>query len=57
MLVMRAGRMVEHGPTGTVLSTPKEPYTRALPAAALDPTTMRGRKPRDVLAAAKGATR
>ncbi|MFC4012612.1 ATP-binding cassette domain-containing protein [Nonomuraea purpurea] len=57
VLVMRAGRMVEHGPTGEVLAEPREPYTRALRAAALDPTTMRGRKPRDVLAAAKGVTR
>ncbi|MFI6732571.1 ATP-binding cassette domain-containing protein [Nonomuraea sp. NPDC050451] len=55
VLVMRAGRLIEHGPTETVLASPREPYTRALRAAALDPTTMRGRKPRGVLATAKGA--
>ncbi|MFG6191624.1 ATP-binding cassette domain-containing protein [Nonomuraea sp. JJY05] len=55
VLVMRAGRVIEQGPTETVLASPREPYTRALRAAALDPTTMRGRKPRGVLVTAKGA--
>ncbi|MFJ5301823.1 dipeptide ABC transporter ATP-binding protein [Streptomyces sp. NPDC088350] len=30
ILVMRHGRAVEHGPVGTVLGTPTEPYTRDL---------------------------
>ncbi|MFI8530273.1 dipeptide ABC transporter ATP-binding protein [Streptomyces aquilus] len=33
VLVMRHGRAVEHGPVGTVLGTPGEPYTRELLAA------------------------
>jgi peptide/nickel transport system ATP-binding protein len=30
VLVMRHGRVVEHGPTGAVLGTPAQPYTREL---------------------------
>ena len=37
----------------TVLASPAEPYTRALRAAALDPSTIHGRKPRNVLAVAE----
>ncbi len=51
VIVMRQGRVVEAGPTQQVLSCPAEPYTKALRAAALDPTTIRGRKPRSVLSA------
>ncbi|WP_328473177.1 ATP-binding cassette domain-containing protein [Actinoplanes sp. NBC_00393] len=50
VLVMRHGKVVEYGPTDTVLARPAEPYTRALRAAALDPSTIHGRKPRHVLA-------
>ncbi|MBI5339675.1 MAG: ABC transporter ATP-binding protein [Mycolicibacterium rufum] len=50
IIVMCGGRVVERGTTAEVLAHPKEPYTRALRAAALDPTTMVGVKPRSVLA-------
>jgi peptide/nickel transport system ATP-binding protein len=53
VLVMRSGEVVEYGPTEQVLAGPKEPYTRALRAAALDPSTIHGRKPRGVLAIAE----
>ncbi|MFD7312906.1 ATP-binding cassette domain-containing protein [Streptomyces sp. NPDC059883] len=49
VLVMNAGRIIESGPTGAVLASPAEPYTRALRRAALDPTAIRGVKPRHLL--------
>jgi microcin C transport system ATP-binding protein len=33
---MRDGKVVEQGPTGEILSHPKEAYTKALLAAAFD---------------------
>ncbi len=51
LVVLRAGRVVESGPTERVLAAPTQPYTRALRRAALDPAALRGRKPRAVLAA------
>jgi ABC-type oligopeptide transport system ATPase subunit len=49
IIVMKAGKIVERGTTANVLAKPAEPYTKALRAAALDPTTMVGVKPRQVL--------
>jgi microcin C transport system ATP-binding protein len=36
VVVMRAGRVVEQGATSAVLDSPREPYTRALMAAAFE---------------------
>ena len=36
VIVMRAGRVVEHGPAESVFVSPREAYTRALMAAAFD---------------------
>jgi ABC-type glutathione transport system ATPase component len=49
VVVMRRGRVEEAGETRAVLDTPRAEYTRLLRAAALDPTTMQGVKPRDVV--------
>jgi peptide/nickel transport system ATP-binding protein len=49
IIVMSAGSIVERGVTADVLARPAEPYTQALRAAALDPTTMVGVKPRQLL--------
>ena len=48
--VMSKGKVVESGATADVLAHPREPYTQALRAAALDPTSMVGIKPRDITA-------
>ena len=46
---MRGGAIVERGASAEVLAHPQQSYTRALRAAALDPTAMVGVKPRNVL--------
>ncbi|MFB4274535.1 ATP-binding cassette domain-containing protein [Nonomuraea sp. MTCD27] len=46
IVVMSEGKIVESGPTSDVLASPRTSVTRALRRAALDPTRMRGRKPR-----------
>jgi ABC-type glutathione transport system ATPase component len=49
VVVMSKGKIVEQGDTEQVLTRPRDPYTRALRAAALDPLTMTGRKPRELV--------
>jgi peptide/nickel transport system ATP-binding protein len=49
IIVMKAGSVVESGRTAEVLTSPTQPYTATLRAAALDPTTMVGVKPRNVV--------
>ncbi len=48
-VVMRSGRIVEAGSTDQVLSAPREEYTQRLRRSALEPTAMRGRKPRAIV--------
>ncbi|MCU1695348.1 MAG: putative transporter ATP-binding protein [Mycobacterium sp.] len=56
VVVMRNGRLVEAGATSEVLTNPEHPYTRTLRAAALDPTSMTGIKPRHLVQNLQGAT-
>jgi ABC-type glutathione transport system ATPase component len=49
VVVMRNGRLVETGATSGVLANPEHSYTRMLRAAALDPTSMTGIKPRHLV--------
>ncbi|MFP5366215.1 MAG: dipeptide ABC transporter ATP-binding protein [Actinomycetes bacterium] len=49
VMVMQKGKLVEHGSTASVLTSPKEDYTRKLRRAALDPSTMTGVKPRHIV--------
>jgi peptide/nickel transport system ATP-binding protein len=49
VMVMQRGKLVEHGTTASVLTAPKEDYTRKLRRAALDPATMVGLKPRHLV--------
>ncbi|MFE5700097.1 ATP-binding cassette domain-containing protein [Rhodococcus koreensis] len=55
VIVMSRGQVVESGSTTDVLERPAEPYTQALRAAALDPTTMVGIKPRHLVSRSPGA--
>jgi peptide/nickel transport system ATP-binding protein len=56
VVVMRSGRLVEQGATAEILANPEHPYTRTLRAAALDPTTMVGVKPRQLVRNLQGAS-
>jgi peptide/nickel transport system ATP-binding protein len=49
VMVMQRGKLVEYGSTASVLTAPKEDYTRKLRRAALDPSTMTGLKPRHLV--------
>lgn len=57
-IVMRAGTIVETGPTAELLAHPREEYTQRLRRSALEPGSMRGIKPRHLvrkIAAARAA--
>jgi len=56
VVVMRSGKLVETGVTAEILANPEHPYTRTLRAAALDPTTMIGIKPRHLVQSLQGAS-
>jgi peptide/nickel transport system ATP-binding protein len=56
VIVMRSGRLVEKGVTSEILANPEHRYTRMLRAAALDPTTMVGIKPRHLVQSLQGAS-
>jgi ABC-type glutathione transport system ATPase component len=45
LVVLYAGRVVEHGPTAAVCQRPQHPYTRALLAASLEPEAAGGAVP------------
>jgi ABC-type glutathione transport system ATPase component len=49
VLVLRAGRVVEHGATVQILQRPQDEYTRRLRRSALEPALMTGRKPRELV--------
>jgi microcin C transport system ATP-binding protein len=45
VIVMRAGRVVEHGPAGRIFEAPRDDYTRALMAAAFELAPVPGGAP------------
>ncbi|MFE7166569.1 dipeptide ABC transporter ATP-binding protein [Streptomyces sp. NPDC057616] len=59
VLVMRHGRVVEHGPVGTVLASPAEPYTRELLGAVprVDAPRAPSQAPGEAVLEAKGLRR